>query len=249
VPPPRPLSPNPEMTVPISTTPDHVAVAVPAMRTAATRWRDELGGGWVAPAFPNEAAGFTSRQLRYVNGAKLELLEPTRADGFAGRFVERFGARIHHVTLKVDALLPAVEQLRTDGFDVVDVFAEGDIWHEGFLRPSQVGGLIVQIAWAGRSEDDWAELAGFEPEAPREDAARLLGPTLSHPDLDRAALVWSTLGATVSSEGDALVARWTDAPLDVRIELGEDAGPLGLRFADAPALPEVADTGPRTLVA
>jgi catechol 2,3-dioxygenase-like lactoylglutathione lyase family enzyme len=239
----------PESTVPITTTPDHVAVAVPAVEAAAARWRDELGGGWVAPSFPNEAAGFASRQLRYANGAKLELLEPLGVESFAARFVAKYGARIHHVTLKVDALLPAVDQLRADGFDVVDVFAEGEIWHEAFLRPSQVGGLIVQIAWAGRTEDDWAELAGFTPEIPREGAARLLGPTLTHPDLERASFVWSTLGAAVRRDDDVLVARWPDAPLDVRIEAGEDAGPVGLRFSGAPALPEIADTGPRTLVA
>jgi catechol 2,3-dioxygenase-like lactoylglutathione lyase family enzyme len=234
--------------VPITTTPDHVAVAVASTQTAAARWRDELGAGWIAPAFPNEAAGFASRQLRYRNGVKLELLEPTRSDSFAGRFVARFGARIHHVTLKVPALLPAAEQLREEGFDVVDVFAEGDIWHEGFLRPSQVGGLIVQIAWAGRTEDDWAELAGFEPEPAREDGAQLLGPTLTHPDLDRAEHVWRTLGATVRREDDTVSASWEDGGLDVRIERGPDAGPVGLRFRDAPSLPEVADLGPRTLV-
>jgi hypothetical protein len=233
--------------VPITTTPDHVAVAVPSIQTAAARWRDELGGGWVAPAFPNDAAGFASRQLRYRNGVKLELLEPTREDSFAGRFVGRFGARIHHVTLKVPALLPAVEQLRDEGFDVVDVFAEGDIWHEGFLRPSQVGGLIVQIAWAGRTEDDWAELAGFEPEPPRRDGAQLLGPTLTHPDLERGELVWKTLGATVHREDDAMTASWETGGLDVRIERGPDVGPVGLRFRDAPTLPGVADLGPRTL--
>jgi catechol 2,3-dioxygenase-like lactoylglutathione lyase family enzyme len=235
------------MLMPIETTPDHVAVAVPAIETAAARWRDELGGGWVAPAFPNEAAGFASRQLRYRNGIKLELLEPTRADSFAGRFVERYGARLHHVTLKVPALLPAVDRLRDEGFDVVDVFAEGDIWHEAFLRPSQVGGLIVQIAWAGRSEDDWAELAGFTPETPRSDGARLLGPTLTHPDLDRAELVWKTLGAEVRREDDTLVARWGADLLDVRIDRGTEAGPVGLRFRDVPTLPDVADLGPRTL--
>jgi hypothetical protein len=234
--------------VPITTTPDHVAVAVPDTQAAATRWRTELGGGWIAPAFPNEAAGFASRQLRYRNGAKLELLEPTRDDSFAGQFVTKYGARIHHVTLKVAALLPAVEQLRDEGFDVVDVFAEGDIWHEGFLRPSQVGGIIVQIAWAGRSEEDWAELAGFEQEIPEDDTAQLLGPTLSHPDLDRAELVWRTLGATTGREGDAVVASWDGAPLDVRIEAGESAGPLGLRFTDAPSLPEDVKVGPRTIV-
>jgi hypothetical protein len=234
--------------VPISTTPDHVAVAVPDTDAAAARWRTELGGGWIAPPFPNEAAGFASRQLRYRNDAKLELLEPTRDDSFAGQFVTKYGARIHHVTLKVDALLPAVEQLRDEGFDVVDVFAEGDIWHEGFLRPSQVGGIIVQIAWAGRSEDDWAELAGFEPEVAGDDTAQLLGPTLSHPDLDRAELVWRTLGATTRRDGDTVIASWPDAPLDVRIEAGEKAGPVGLRFTDAPALPEDVKVGPRILV-
>jgi catechol 2,3-dioxygenase-like lactoylglutathione lyase family enzyme len=235
--------------VPITSTPDHVAVAVPSAETAAARWRDQLGGAWIAPAFPNEAAGFASRQLRYRNGAKLELLEPTRADSFAGRFVARYGARIHHVTLKVPALLPAVEQLRDEGFDVVDVFAEGDVWHEGFLRPSQVGGIIVQIAWAGRSEEDWAELAGFVPEVPSEDAARLLGPTLSHPDLDRAELVWRTIGAMTRREDGAVIASWPDEPLDIRVEVGDGAGPVGLRFTDAPVLPALTDTGPRTLVA
>jgi catechol 2,3-dioxygenase-like lactoylglutathione lyase family enzyme len=235
--------------VPITTTPDHVAVAVPDIDAAAVRWRSELGGGWIAPAFPNEAAGFRSRQLRYRNEAKLELLEPSRNDSFAGQFVTRYGARIHHVTLKVPVLLPAVEQLRDEGFDVVDVFAEGDIWHEGFLRPSQVGGIIVQIAWAGRSEEDWAELAGFEQEIAGNGTAQLLGPTLSHPDLDRAELVWRTLGATTRREGDAVVASWSDAPLDVRIEAGEEAGPLGLRFTDAPSLPDDVKVGPRTIVA
>jgi catechol 2,3-dioxygenase-like lactoylglutathione lyase family enzyme len=233
--------------VAITSTPDHVAVAVPDVDGAARRWRDELGAGWVAPAFPNEAAGFRSRQLRYRGGAKLELLEPANDDGFAARFVARYGARIHHVTLKVPALLEAAEHLRREGLDVVDVFAEGDVWHEGFLRPSQVGGIIVQIAWAGRSEDDWAELAGFEPEVASPDGARLLGPTLRHPDLDRAELVWRTLGATTRREADALVASWPDEPLDVRIEPGGAAGPVGLRFADAPALPAEPGLGPATL--
>jgi catechol 2,3-dioxygenase-like lactoylglutathione lyase family enzyme len=236
--------------VPITCVPDHVAVAVPVTQTAAARWRDELGGAWVAPAFPNEAAGFASRQLRYRNGAKLELLEPTRQDGFAGRFVRRYGARIHHVTLKVPALLAAVDRLRADGFDVVDVFAEGDVWHEGFLRPSQVGGIIVQIAWAGRSEEDWAELAGFEPEVPAGGGAQLRGPTLAHPDLGRAEQVWRSLGADVTRTAETtMVASWPDEPLDVHIERGETPGPLGLRFTGAPELPARPDTGPRTLVA
>ncbi|MFA9428962.1 VOC family protein [Egicoccus sp. AB-alg2] len=219
--------------MPIQAVSDHVAVAVPSIEDAAGRWHDALGGGWVTPRFAAERAGFATRQLRYPGGAKLELLEPTDEDGFAARFLERFGARIHHVTLKVPALLPAVETLEQDGFDVVDVFAEGDVWHEAFLRPTQVGGLIVQVAWAGRTEEDWARLTGTSPESPRPDAATLLGPTLQHPRPSEAAQVWKCLGAEVVGSDDGIVARWPDAPLDVVVEPGAAAGPVGLRFTDA----------------
>lgn len=242
--------------MPISAVPDHVAAAVPAIEEAARRWRDELGGAWVGPRFPGDHAGFATRQLRYprlagpvrnTDGAKLELLEPTTPDGFAARFLERFGSRVHHVTLEVPALLPAVEQLRDDGFDVVDVFAEGDVWHEGFLRPSQVGGLIVQLAWMGHADDDWAAMAGIEPERPAADGPVLLGPTLAHPDPAVAAGVWRALGAEVEGDADGLRVAWADAPLDIEVVPGPQAGPIGLRFVGTGAHPGGERVGPATL--
>lgn len=233
--------------MPISSVPDHVAAAVPAIEPAAGRWHHELGGSWVGPRFASDEAGFAARQLRYRGGAKLELLEPAGPESFAARFLARYGARIHHVTLKVPALLPAVEQLRADGLDVVDVFAEGDVWHEGFVRPSQVGGLIVQIAWSSRSDGEWAELAGIAPLAPAEHAAQLLGPTLSHPDPLAAADVWRRLGAEVDGDADGVRIGWSDAPLDVEVVPGPQAGPVGLRFADATPHPGDDEVGPATL--
>lgn len=226
--------------------PDHVAVAVHDMDAAAKRWHDELGGAWAMPRLDQDDAPFATRQLHYPGGVKLELLEPL-GDGFVTGFLGRFGPRIHHVTLKVDDLLPAVDALRDADFDVVDVFAEGDVWHEAFLRPSQVGGLIVQVAWAGRSDAEWADLLGVPPEPVSPGAATLLGPTLTHPDLDQAKDVWSTLGGIVEGDGEALQVRWDASPLDVRIEEGPTAGPVGLRFHDAPPLEQDDVAGPATL--
>lgn len=233
--------------MPITSIPDHVAIAVPAIDTAATRWRDQLGGGWAMPRFPSESAGFATRQLRYRGGAKLELLEPLGPDTFAGQFVARYGARIHHLTLKVPALHPAVDVIRDAGLDVVDVFAEGDIWHEAFLRPSQVGGMIVQLAWAGRTDQQWAELTGDAPEDPAPDAAVLQGPTLTNPDLDTARDLWTLLGAEVAEQDGALLVRWSGSPLDVRIEPDARAGSVGLRFDGTSPLAADADLGPATL--
>ena len=229
----------------IISSPDHVAIAVPDIGAAASRWRDELGGGWVWDLEQLNGA-VAIRQMRFPNQGKLELLQPT-GPGFARNFIERFGPRVHHVTLKVpDALMPAVEAVRAAGYDVIDISTEGG-WHEAFLRPSQVGGIIVQLAWEAHDDEEWFEESGHTPEAPRGSAA-LLGPTLTHPDLDAAERFWRTVGGTISRDGEALMVGWDGSPLTVRIEPGPNAGPLGLRFAGVAPLPADAVAGPAVLV-
>jgi len=222
---------------------DHVAVAVPDWETAQRRWRDELGGGIVAWG---DNAVFASRQLQFANGAKLELLRPTSTDpdNFVRRFLRRFGSVVHHVTFKVPDLGPALEVVRAGGLDVVDVDLGGDVWREGFLRPSQVGGLVVQVAWSGHTDQEWAASIGHIPEPPAPRAAELLGPTLRHPDLDRARALWTLLGATITEEAGALCCRWPDSPLDIVIEQGGPAGPVALRMRGTHSLPAAEGIGP-----
>ncbi len=220
----------------IDARPDHVAIALPAIDPALRRWQDELGAGQVS-RFTQRAA-FDSMQLRYANDAKLELLVPSERDpapdNFVRRFLDRFGTRVHHVTLKVPDLREAVASLEHHGLDVVDVDTSDPHWHEGFLRPSQVGGIIVQIARSDSDDAAFAARVGFTQTEPRADAARLLGPLLVSDDLDRAGAVWSRLGADVQRiDDEAIEARWGDAPLSVRIVAGDDVGARGLRFTDA----------------
>jgi catechol 2,3-dioxygenase-like lactoylglutathione lyase family enzyme len=235
--------------VPIEAIPDHVAAAVPSIEAAGARWIDHLGGGWIAPAWGVPGAGFATRQARFAGGAKLELLEPRAEDGFAARFLARYGAGMHHVTLKVPALRPAVATLEEAGLQLLDVSTDSEIWHEAFLRPSQVGGLVVQLAWSRHDDDGWAAWFGTTPEPPRADAARLLGPRLTHPDLERAARLWRLLGAEVAREGALLTVRWPGAPLDIEIVEGHRAGPLGVRMAGTSPLPADGRYGPAVLVA
>jgi hypothetical protein len=234
--------------MPITAVPDHVAAAVSSIDAAAARWIDQLGGGWLMPTWEAPGSGFATRQARFTGGGKLELLEPRRRDGFAAAFLARHGAGVHHVTLKVPALLPAVAALAEAGLDAVDVATDDPYWHEAFLRPSQVGGLIVQVAWARHDDAGWAAFLGVTPEAPRTGAARLLGPRLVHPDLAAAARVWRLLGAEVARDGDVLTARWPDAPLDIEVVTGPRPGPLGLRMTGTAALDADAVHGPAVLV-
>jgi catechol 2,3-dioxygenase-like lactoylglutathione lyase family enzyme len=231
--------------VPLDARPDHVAVAVHDLDAAAARWQEQLRGVWLSPRW--SGGGFGTRQLRYGNLGKLELLEPDAPDGFAAGFLRRFGPRVHHVTLKVPDLLEAVEAVGAAGFETVDVSTARHEWHEAFLRPSQVGGMIVQLARALHDDEGWAALAGVELPAVDPDAPALLGPTLEHPDLDAATHLWTTLGAEVVGDDDAFEARWDGAPLTVVVRRGEVAGPIGLRFSPDPRLPADDVAGPATL--
>jgi catechol 2,3-dioxygenase-like lactoylglutathione lyase family enzyme len=234
------------MADPIPALLDHVAVAVPDLDAAEVRWRTALGGGRVAAG---SNGVFDNRQVRFANGAKLELLSPATADeeNFVHRFLRRFGATVHHVTLTVDDLPTAIGVMEDAGIQLVDVSLGNPVWQEAFLRPSQVGGLVVQVASSTYSEDRWAEETGFRIEQPAADAAELLGPQLRHPDLRSAAALWSVLGAEVVGDEEVVVCRWPDSPLDVMISRGEPAGPVALRLRGTADIPAEEGVGPDVL--
>jgi hypothetical protein len=223
---------------------DHIAVAVPDNDKAERRWREELRGSLVTWG---EFPGFLNRQYRYSGGAKIELIQPPAGAGernFVQGFLRRFGAQVHHVTLKVPALLPAVETIRDGGFDVVDVRTDNAHWHEGFLRPSQVGGLVVQVAWAGNTDEEWAAQVGHTPETPPADGPVLVALILRHPDIGAAADLWRLLGADVEPQPGGLVCSWPDSPAGIVVRQGEVAGPEALLFAGIEPLPPAEGMGP-----
>jgi catechol 2,3-dioxygenase-like lactoylglutathione lyase family enzyme len=230
--------------MPIDATPDHIAVAVPDPDLALRRWHDELGGGFVG-TFTNTA--FTGRQLRYANGGKLELIGPSPESGpenFLRAFLARFGTRVHHLTLKVPDLHDAVETVHAAGLDVIDIRTESEHWQEGFLRPSQVGGIVVQIAQTPWTDEEWAKVRGQDLDDPALGAASLLGPRLRHPDLDEARRIWTLLGADVGDVAEGLLAAWAGSPLTVLVEEGEPAGPVSLRMTGTSPVAAEKDVNP-----
>jgi len=238
--------------IPLDAIPDHVAVAVPDFDVADRRWRDQLGGRWVS-WYHNKPGGFRSRQLKFRGGAKLELLQPSEVDpspdNFVRAFLARHSATVHHVTLKVPSLAEAVKRSRAAGFDVVGVNVASERWKEAFLRPSEVGGVVVQLAQSPNDDGDWAAMHDYQPQEPGPDAARLRGARLTHRNLDRSTETWSFLGADVAVTADRLVVRWPGQPL--ALEIVADEGPprpLGVVMEGCGPLDPHPDLGPAVLV-
>ncbi|MDQ3992188.1 MAG: VOC family protein [Actinomycetota bacterium] len=129
---------------------DHVAVAVHSIKDALRLYRDALGGEYL---MGGDSASWRWLQVRFANGGKVELLEPL-GDGFLSRFLEKHGEGLHHVTFKTDDIEAAIEHLRANDYELVDVDLEGEHWKEAFLRPSGAHGTLIQVAWSAHTDDE-----------------------------------------------------------------------------------------------
>ena len=128
---------------------DHIGIAVRNLDDALAFYRDALGLEIEPPE------DIPSQRVRAhfipVGEPSLELLESTAEDSAIARYVSRRGPGIHHITLRVDDLQQALEQLRQKGVRLVD-----DVPREGaegsliaFVHPSAAHGVLVELKQAG----------------------------------------------------------------------------------------------------
>jgi methylmalonyl-CoA epimerase len=138
----------------VKATLDHVGIAVKDLSAALAFYRDALGLDVEAPE------EVTSQQVRAhfipVGESKLELLEATAPQSAIARYVDKRGPGLHHITLRVDDIDAAVNQLRSRGVRLIDEHprpeAEGSTI--AFIHPSSAHGVLIELkqpAMAGQS--------------------------------------------------------------------------------------------------
>jgi methylmalonyl-CoA epimerase len=124
---------------------DHVGIAVKNLEEALVFYRDALG---LHVEVPEDVASQRVRAHFIPAGqSALELLESTNADSAIARFVEKRGPGLHHITLRVDDIREALEQLKARGVRLVDKEprpgAEGGL--VAFIHPSGAHGVLVEL--------------------------------------------------------------------------------------------------------
>jgi methylmalonyl-CoA/ethylmalonyl-CoA epimerase len=244
---------------------DHVAHAVPAWQDAWPRYAGQLGAEWSSGG---DSIGFSPAQLRFANGARIELLKPndTESNDFLARYLQRSGPGPHHLTFKVPDLQAAIAAARQAGFDPIGVDLSDPEWKEAFIHPKQATGIVVQLAeapgvgWSSPAPD------GFPTERRRRrDGSGAVRPaslqrvTHAVADLDAGIdLFGRLLGGAVEDRGTRPGEEWIDfrwgGPLAVRLiaptdgpESGELSAWLGDRTGRVHHL-LLADEEPDTLI-
>lgn len=126
---------------------NHVAIAVPDLEAATTRYRDTLGAKVSAPVDLPEH-GVTTVFVELPN-TKLELLLPLGENSPIANFLERNGAGgVHHLCYEVEDIIAARDQLIAEGARVLGD-GEPKIGAHGkpvlFLHPKDFCGVLTEI--------------------------------------------------------------------------------------------------------
>jgi methylmalonyl-CoA/ethylmalonyl-CoA epimerase len=127
---------------------DHIGIAVSNLDAALAFYRDALGLEVSAPHLvPSEQVRAT---FVPVGQATLELLDATSEASTIARFVAARGPGIHHLTLLVDDLQSALDQLKARGVRLVDEAprpgANGS--SVAFIHPSAAQGVLIELKQA-----------------------------------------------------------------------------------------------------
>ncbi len=133
---------------------DHLGIAVPDLEQGLALWRDTLGLELTGiEEVPSEGVRVAVLQ---IGGTRIELLEPLNDESPVAKHLEKRGAGIHHVAVKVPDLEAAQQRLRDAGKpplrDEARPGAGGA--RVNFLHPKHAGGVLLELTTGHGSHGD-----------------------------------------------------------------------------------------------
>ena len=139
---------------------DHVGIAVRDLQAALAFFRDGLG---LEVHAPEEMASQHVRvHFMPAGESALELLEATAPESPIARYLEKRGPGLHHITLRVEDIASALDQLRQSGVRLIDdrprAGAEGSL--VAFIHPSSAHGVLVELKQAAPAAQQSARPKG-----------------------------------------------------------------------------------------
>lgn len=124
---------------------DHIGIAVADLEKALSFYRDQIGlefkGTEVVDEQKVKVAFFP------VGESKIELLESTDPEGPVGKFIEKKGEGIHHLSFRVSNIEARIKELKELGVALID---EKPRYGAGgakiaFLHPKSTGGVLIEL--------------------------------------------------------------------------------------------------------
>ena len=125
---------------------DHVAIVVKNLDEAIEVYEKVLGVKPVkVETVPDQ--GVKAALLPVGKGGEIELLEPIDPESGVGRFLERRGEGLHHVTFEVDNVEEEIKSMMAKGMELIDKQPRmGLAGKIAFMHPKSTRGVLIELA-------------------------------------------------------------------------------------------------------
>ncbi|MFQ5832589.1 MAG: methylmalonyl-CoA epimerase [Candidatus Thorarchaeota archaeon] len=124
---------------------DHIGIAVESIENVLPYYRDALGldyGGQEEVLEQKVRVVFLS-----IGESRIELLEPTSDDSHVAKFLSKRGSGIHHIAVRVDNIVDALQAHEKKGALLID--REPRIGAHNmriaFVHPRSAGGVLIEL--------------------------------------------------------------------------------------------------------
>jgi methylmalonyl-CoA/ethylmalonyl-CoA epimerase len=124
---------------------DHIGIAVKNLDEAIKLYKDIFG---VEPSLVYESS-YTKARIAFIpiGESKIELIEPSNPESVMGKFLEKKGEGIHHISYKVKDVDKSLSELEMKGIQLIDKKARKVRENEkvAFLSPKNTNGVLIEL--------------------------------------------------------------------------------------------------------
>jgi methylmalonyl-CoA/ethylmalonyl-CoA epimerase len=124
---------------------DHIGIAVKDLDQAMKLYREAFG---IEPDLVYESS-YTKAMIAFfpIGDVRIELIQPVNPESVVGRFLEKKGEGIHHVSYRVKDVDRSLAELEMKGVQLIDKKSRKVRENErvAFLHPKSTNGVLVEL--------------------------------------------------------------------------------------------------------
>ena len=124
---------------------DHIAIAVPDLEKAITRFMEDFGLSFKGQE--DVASAKTSTAFFPLDNTQIELVHPLNGEGPIQKFLEKKGGGMHHLCFRSDNIEEDIERLSAKGYQFL---SEGPTMGAHnckviFIHPKSCDGVLIEL--------------------------------------------------------------------------------------------------------
>ena len=124
---------------------DHIGIAVKDLEQAIRLYKEAFG---IEPSLVYESE-YTKAKIAFfpIGQTRIELIQPINPESVMGKFLEKKGEGIHHISFNVKDVDKSLSELEMKGIQLIDRKARKVRENEkvAFLNPKSTNGVLMEL--------------------------------------------------------------------------------------------------------